>query len=83
MTIDKPNTEWVPISFCFGAVLICLLATVIANFAPTATAAQGYGYHSISTTSRYDPFYPQWLCSVTNLPSGLTTPGCVTGFQAD
>lgn len=54
------------------------MATVIANFTPTATAAQNYGYQAVSATSRYDPLYPQWLCSVTNLPSGLVTPGCVT-----
>lgn len=55
------------------------MSTVIANFTPTTTAAIGYGYQIPSTTSVYDPLYPQWLCSVTNLPSGLVTPGCVTG----
>jgi len=54
------------------------MATVIANFTPTTAAAKNYGYQIPSTTSRYDPLYPQWLCSVTNLPSGLVTPGCVT-----
>jgi hypothetical protein len=54
------------------------MATVIANFTPTAGAAKGYGYQVPSATSVYDPLYPQWLCSVT-LPSGLVTPGCVTG----
>jgi hypothetical protein len=53
------------------------MSTVIANFTPTVTAAKLYGYQIPSTTSRYDPLYPPWLCSVTNLPTGLQTPGCV------
>ena len=55
------------------------MATMIANFTPTAAVAKPYGYQPVSTTSRYDPLYPQWLCSVTNLPNGLVTPGCVVG----
>jgi hypothetical protein len=55
------------------------MATVIANFTPTTAAAKAYGYQPVSTTSVYDPLYPQWLCTVTNLPTGLVTPGCVTG----
>jgi hypothetical protein len=55
------------------------MATVIANFTPTTAAAKAYGYQVPSTTSVYDPLYPQWLCTVTNLPTGLVTPGCVTG----
>jgi hypothetical protein len=53
------------------------MATVIANFTPTNAAAKAFGYQPPSTTSVYDPLYPQWLCSVT-LPSGLVTPGCLT-----
>lgn len=52
------------------------MATVIANFTPTNTAAKAYGYQIPGTTSIYDPLYPQWLCTVTNLPPGLVTPGC-------
>ena len=55
------------------------MATVIANFTPTTAAAKAYGYQIPSTTSVYDPLYPQWLCTVTNLPTGLVTPGCVVG----
>jgi hypothetical protein len=55
------------------------MATVIANFSPTNVGAKSFGYQKVSTTSVYDPLYPQWLCSVTNLPSGLVTPGCTTG----
>jgi hypothetical protein len=52
------------------------MATVIANFTPTASAAIGYGYQIPSSTQTYDPLFPQWLCNV-NLPSGLTTMGCL------
>lgn len=55
------------------------MAAMIANFTPTNTAAAGYGYQAPSTVSVYDSLYPQWLCSVTNLPTGLVTPGCLTG----
>jgi hypothetical protein len=58
------------------------MATVIANFTPTVAAAKAYGYQPVSTVSRYDPLYPQWLCTVTNLPAGLVTPGCLTGTAA-
>lgn len=52
------------------------MATVIANFTPTVTAATKYGYQIPTTVSVYDPLYPKWLCTVTNLPTGLVTPGC-------
>jgi hypothetical protein len=53
------------------------MATVIANFSPTNASAVAYGYQIPSTTSIYDPLYPAWLCTVTNLPAGLVTPGCL------
>jgi uncharacterized repeat protein (TIGR02543 family) len=52
------------------------MSTVIANFTPTASAALSYGYQAPSSISVTDALYPQWLCGVTNLPSGLVTPGC-------
>jgi hypothetical protein len=54
------------------------MATVIANFTPTTTAAVGYGYQIPSTAQSYDPLFPQWLCNV-NLPTGLVTMGCLAG----
>jgi hypothetical protein len=51
------------------------MATVIANYTPTATGALTYGRQTPSTTSIVDALYPQWLCNV-SLPSGLVTPGC-------
>jgi hypothetical protein len=51
------------------------MAPVIADFAPTAASAKGFGYQAPSSTSTPDPLFPQWLCSA-NLPSGLITLGC-------
>ena len=51
------------------------MATVIANFKPTNTAAAGFGYQPPSSTPIYDPLFPQWLCT-TSLPTGLVTMGC-------
>ena len=42
------------------------MAPVIANFKPTASAALTYGYQIPSNTPVVDPYYPQWLCTVTN-----------------
>lgn len=64
----------------YASVPACM-ATLIADFVPTVAAAKPYGYQTISTTSVYNPLYPQWLCSVTNLPIGLVTPGCTTGMN--
>jgi hypothetical protein len=61
----------------YSTVPACM-ATVIANFTPTTTAAKAYGYQTTSSTPIYDPLFPQWLCSVTNLPRGLITMGCPT-----
>jgi hypothetical protein len=60
----------------FAGVPACM-ATVIANFTPTAVAAKPYGYQIPSASQIYDPLFPQWLCNV-NLPSGLVTMGCLS-----
>jgi hypothetical protein len=51
------------------------VATMIANFKPTITAAAGFGYQPPSSTPAYDPLFPQWMCT-TSLPAGLITLGC-------
>jgi hypothetical protein len=51
------------------------MASVIADFVPTAASAKGFGYQAPSSTSTPDPLFPQWLCSA-NLPSGLVTLSC-------
>jgi hypothetical protein len=52
------------------------MATVIADFAPTASGGSAYGYQVPTAAPVYDPLFPQWLCNV-NLPSGLVTIGCL------
>lgn len=74
----NPVNPGAPSCGSFVSVPACM-ATVISNFTPTNATAKPYGYQPVSTTSIYDPFYPVWLCTVTNLPTGLVTPGCVTG----
>jgi hypothetical protein len=64
----------VPSCGTFASVTACM-ATVIANFTPTAAAAKAFGYQLPSTSQAYDPLFPQWLCNV-NLPAGLVTMGC-------
>jgi hypothetical protein len=54
------------------------VATLIANFTPTVSAAKSYGYQIPATGSVYDPLFPQWLCNV-NLPAGLVSMGCLPG----
>jgi hypothetical protein len=58
----------------YSSVPACM-AQVIADFTPTNPAAAGYGYQIPSSTSVYDPLFPQWLCNV-NLPAGLVSMGC-------
>jgi hypothetical protein len=72
-----PANPSAPNCSSFSSVPACM-ATLIANFKPTDAAAKAYGYQAPSSTSIYDPLYPQWLCSVTNLPTGLVTSGCLT-----
>jgi hypothetical protein len=75
-SLASPANPSAPSCGSFSTTTACM-ATVIANFKPTATAALAFGYQAPSTTSIYDPLYPQWLCNV-NLPAGLVTPGCLT-----
>ena len=51
------------------------MASVISDFAPKSSAAQGFGYQRPSSGSVHDPLFPRWLCTA-NLPSGLITMGC-------
>jgi hypothetical protein len=74
--LSNPTAPGAPNCANFSNVTACM-ATVIANFKPTAAAAIAYGYQTPSTTPTVDPLFPQWLCNV-NLPSGLVTMGCLT-----
>ena len=75
--LSNPVTPGAPSCGAFANVPACM-ATTVANFKPTAAGDSGYGYQPVGTANIYDPLYPQWLCTVTNLPSGLVTPGCTT-----
>jgi hypothetical protein len=72
----NPAQPGVPNCGSFASVPACM-STVISNFTPTLAAAQAYGYQIPNTNQTYDPLFPQWLCSVTNLPAGLVTMGCL------
>jgi hypothetical protein len=74
--LANPVTPGAPNCSASSSVPACM-ATVIANFMPTNSAAAGFGYQAPSSTSIYDPLFPQWLCN-TNLPAGLVTMGCQT-----
>jgi hypothetical protein len=51
------------------------MASMVADFAPQTTAAQGFGYQPPSSTVVSNHLFPQWLCTA-NVPSGLVTMGC-------
>jgi hypothetical protein len=51
------------------------MGSVIANFVPKASAAQGFGYQRPSSSPVQDSLFPRWLCSA-NVPAGLVTMGC-------
>ena len=57
-----------------GNVPSCM-APIINNFAPTATAAAGFGLQKPLSSPTTDALFPKWLCTA-NLPSGLVTMGC-------
>jgi hypothetical protein len=71
----NPVEPGAPSCSSYANVPACM-ATVIADFTPGNAAAASFGYQAPSGTPDYDPLFPQWLCSVTNLPSGLVTMGC-------
>jgi hypothetical protein len=72
---SNPVKPGAPNCAAFSSVPACM-SSVIVNFTPTTAAAISYGYQTPSTVQIYDPLFPQWLCAVTNLPTGLVTMGC-------
>ncbi len=79
--LANPVTPGAPNCSASSSVPACM-ATTIANFMPTNSAAAGFGYQAPSSTPIYDPLFPQWLCN-TNLPAGLVTIGCQTEPGSD
>ena len=51
------------------------MSSVVADFVPKATGAQGFGYQRPGSTSVKDPLFPRWLCTA-SVPAGLVTMGC-------
>jgi len=76
----SPAIPGAPNCSTYASVPACM-ASVVVNLAPTAAGTSFYGYQAPSATSVYDPLFPQWLCSVTNLPANLVTMGCVVGDE--
>jgi hypothetical protein len=74
-SLASPANPAAPSCGSFSTTSACM-ATVIANFKPSASEAQSFGYQTPSTSSIYDPLFPQWLCNV-NLPPDLVTMGCL------
>lgn len=74
-SLSSPTEPSAPSCGSFSTTTACM-ATVIANFKPTVTAAQPFGYQTPSTVAVVDALFPKWLCGA-NLPSGLVTPGCL------
>ena len=71
----SPADPGVPNCASYSTVPACFTAAgVVANFTPSGGAI-GYGYQ-VPGAPNYDPLFPQWLCGVTGLPSGLVTMGC-------
>lgn len=68
-----------PAPDCTGASSVpdCM-AQVVSNFTPTNQNAIQYGYQKPNASMVFNSLFPQWLCSVTNLPPGLIAMGCLT-----
>jgi hypothetical protein len=73
-SFSSPSTPGAPSCGSATSVPNCM-ATVISNFTASASGASAYGYQAVSNTTRVDPLYPAWLCTVT-IPLNLVTPGC-------
>jgi hypothetical protein len=52
------------------------MASLISGMTPKAPGTAGLGYQPVSSTSVYDPLYPQLLCSYSSQLAGLVTQGC-------
>jgi hypothetical protein len=71
---ENPSVPGAP--NCSGTANVpACMATMVANFTPTAPNSSGYGYQKPRSGSVPDALFPRWLCSA-NVPSGLITMGC-------
>jgi hypothetical protein len=79
-SLSNPVEPSAPSCSSYSTTTACM-AAVIANFSPTASAASGFGYQAVSNASNYNPLFPQWLCGVPGLPTGIVTMGCLSAPQ--
>lgn len=73
--LANPTAPGTPNCSGYATTTACM-ANVISNFSPTDSAASSYGYQQPSSTPVVNAYYPQWLCGVSDLPTGIVTPGC-------
>lgn len=73
----SPAVPGAPSCGSYSSVPACM-ATMIANFTPTAGGASAYGYQPVTGTLVHDTLFPQWLCPhiVAELPVGVIENGC-------
>jgi hypothetical protein len=79
-SLSGPTEPPAPSCSSYTTTTACM-ASVIASFTPTASAAIGFGYQTVTSTPNYNPLFPQWLCGVPALPSGIVTMGCLSAPQ--
>lgn len=77
---SNPVDPGAPSCGSFASTAACM-ATVRANYTPTAGGSTSFGYQAVSNTSVTDALFPAWLCTGTailnpNIPANLVTPGC-------
>lgn len=56
------------------------MATVLANFAPTAGGTTGFGVQAVSGSDGGDALFPRWVCG--QIPTGLVTESCLSVSQS-
>ena len=72
--LADPYVPGPPACGSFADVPSCM-ANVVNHLKPRLGLAKGFGYQAPQSVSKYDPLFPQWLCSA-SLPPGLVTMGC-------
>lgn len=69
------STPAAPSCSGYASVPACM-ASMIHGMTATTPGTAGLGYQPVSSTSTYDPLYPQLLCPYSAQLAGLVTPGC-------
>lgn len=69
-----PVAPGAPSCSTYASVPTCI-ASIIADFKPSASGTSGFGYQVPTSTYTSDPLFPAWLCN-TGLPPGLVSNHC-------